>query len=140
MIQLNIIEPYDRLNDDGTFDITDSQTFHNPRGVVAYMLAKHMVRFEDIATDSVNVLEYERRQHRIENSESYIMAINAAGMGANLKIPKESIKDHAKRWIFNYGSISDEFKDELEKELLDKDVNIHGDSGFGDLYNSRKNL
>lgn len=98
------------------------------------MLAKHMVRFEDIATDYVNVLEYERRQHRIENSESSFMAAYAAGEGANLQIPQEYVKDHAKRWLYLFGNIPDEHRAELEKELTEKNVNLQGNYGFADLY------
>lgn len=92
------------------------------------------IDFHHVTETFVHTLQVREQQARIQQGEAEIIAVYASGHAYNLNIPEEAKQDLAKRYLVNYGNLNDKFRKELQQEVAERNINIDGNNGFGDLY------
>lgn len=95
------------------------------------------IDFHHVMETFVHTLQVKERQARIQQGEAELIAVYASGHAYNLHIPEEAKQDLAKRYLVNYGNLNDKFREELQQEAEERNVNIDGSNGFGDLYKTK---
>lgn len=117
-----------------TYENGQEEQFWDLNDLLYRKLYDGSIDFHLVTETFVHTLQVKEQQARIQQSEAEIIAVYASGHAYNLNIQEEAKQDLAKRYLVNYGNLNDKFREKLQQEVAESNINIDGSNGFGDLY------